>query len=183
MTPNTITELAEDYASLLASTTPPHPHTIAAWHDLGRYVTLQADTIRSDVYVTITPNPEPYATAADQAADLRQGRLVISSAHCDHPVWSPATNIAYRIVHDVYGHGLDGAPFTVAGELEAWSRQLRIMQHHRTPEPVVAAAFTETVGQLSYAAVHGGFPAVQRIGFMVAFPTAPTIDDREDTTR
>jgi len=58
----------------------------------------------------------------------------------------PATiNDIFRIVHDYFGHGLEGTTFTARGEENAWQA------HHRMYSPLAAQAMTsETRGQNSW---------------------------------
>ena len=157
------------------------PENIYLWRDLGAYCRTWATNwlTQTGTALTLTTDPEPYAEAADQAADISlNGHFAVSTAHCDHPVWDTLTNVSYRIWHDVSGHGTDpytACPFTVAGELAAWRRSAPDL-----PTFLLPAAFCETVLQLAYAGVAGDFGEQKLIRptFTTAQMLGPIEDDR-----
>ena len=169
----TITEIAEWYA------TAPTADIISqsSWVHLAAYVTERlALHLCAGLQIIPTADPEPYATAADQGLDIATNlRLLVSTAYCDHPIWPAHVNVAYRVWHDVEGHG-PGAyalPFTVDGELRAWERSAPDL-----PAAALPAAFTETVGQLAYAAVTGDFGEQRAVLPPARYLTATIVDDR-----
>jgi hypothetical protein len=169
----TITEIAEWYA------TAPSADIIGqqSWAHLAAYVTERlALHLCKGLLIIPTPDPEPYASATAQGVDIaRNKRLRVSTAYCDHPIWPAHVNVAYRVWHDVEGHGPgpDAFPFTVAGELLAWE-----LSAGDLPAAALPAAFTETVGQLAYAAVTGDFGEQRAVIPPAHWLTATIVDDR-----
>ena len=126
-----------------------------------------------------TDNPEPYPDAATMALWTRQTRrFYVSRAYCDHEGWTPAQNVAYRVVHDMIGHAIldrrtphDDVPaFTTEGELLAWRlhlshlRKLALIPEgypyaNVITEHVIPVTFTEHLGQLGYCHTFGSFPS------------------------
>lgn len=138
------------------------------WQLLSDMTRATAYAIRATTTVEAVAY-EPYTTADQQALDLARGNFLVSNLHCEHPVWSPAENINYRIWHDVIGHGagLPGqtvAPFNLDGELLAWRRQrAHLATLHLTDTFLESAAFTETIGQFAVAHVTGDFPPARLV--------------------
>jgi hypothetical protein len=90
----------------------------------------------------------PYASAAEMIADIRDNRrlLVYSTAACGnhHPFFTDDENDLFRAVHDAFGHALTGSTFDRHGEEIAWR------MHSGLLSPLAAAALaTETRGQTS----------------------------------
>ena len=180
-----ITDLADEYANYLYNS----PTVGEYYKHAGEWYRYTAANLQEkhDLTISLVSNPEPYDTAADQAADVqRNGVFKVSTAHCDHPYWDTFTNVAYRIVHDLIGHNAlttttttTVPEFDVAGELQAWANQLdHLRQKTRDDHKIIAVSFSETVGQLAYAAVNDGFPGKQRAGLMFFNPYYTITDDR-----
>ena len=94
-----------------------------------------------------------YQTAEEMSAEvLGKGVFRVSTADSTHPIWSVDQNVKFRAVHDWYTHVLNKAPFNARGELRAYNDYTKLL-----PANAVPAAFTEIVGQVSYAIVNGGF--------------------------
>ena len=113
--------------------------------------------------VSVSDDPEPYATPADMAADAaHNGRFVVSRANCEHPLWMPETNVAFRIVHDVRGHLATGGDFGWVGENRACDGHRRAINRApwstRTRRAAARAMFCECIAQTGYAIARGGFP-------------------------
>ena len=134
---------------------------LRAWRDLADETLTHAARLQACLEVRYTPNPEPYATAADMLRDIAQGRIVVSTANSTHPVWTLEENVAFRLVHDVVGHGTTGSGFDWDGECRAYDKHWTIV---RSPW-ARWALFTEAVGQVAYALVNGGF-TVQKVALL-----------------
>ncbi len=188
MTTTDLTTVAALYAA--QSDNPdydPPRYVDSAYAHAGSYYRHRAAELMQGLTVVLTDNPEPYATAYDQATDVARGNFKVSTAHCDHTHWDTMTNVSYRIVHDLIGHAptstTQGVPrnvpaFTVAGEIQAWYNQLEYLQANDASNTIIAVSFSETVGQLAYAATRGDFPTHQRGILLPTNPFAPIHDDR-----
>jgi hypothetical protein len=74
------------------------------WRELAQDSVDRAAGIGLLLEVEETEDPEPYPDAFAMCADIVGGHFLVSTAHCEHPLWTPAQNIAFRTVHDVLGH-------------------------------------------------------------------------------
>lgn len=135
--------------------------TLRAWRDLADETMVMADRLKAALDVRYTPRAEPYPTAYDMLTDIARGRIVVSTANSDHPVWTLEENTAFRLVHDVIGHGTTGSGFDWDGECRAYDKHWSVLEsaHSR------AALFTEAVGQVAYALVNGVF-TVQKVALL-----------------
>ena len=116
--------------------------------------------------IEYTTDAEPYQTAEAMFRDLELGIFRVSIANCEHPLWTPGENIAFRIVHDILGHYAGGRnPFIWRGELAAYAASLP----HYTPE-CQTALFTEIVGQTAYRSIFGVFPPQKCIKLAPEYP-------------
>jgi hypothetical protein len=131
---------------------------IPAWKALAAQTMATAERIKGALDVRYTPAAEPYPTAYDMLRDIARGRIVVSTANSTHPVWTLEENVAFRLVHDVVGHGSTGSGFDWAGEWTAYEKHLSLLEG----EGARHALFTEAVGQVAYALVYGGF-TVQKV--------------------
>lgn len=86
-------------------------------------------------------------------SDIANGRLLVSEANCEHPLWDRDENIRFRVVHDIIGHASTGAGFDFAGEFKAYEQHDAITKDPRARR----ALFTEAVGQVAYALDNDGF--------------------------
>ena len=101
--------------------------------------------------VVLTSSEEPYSNAADMFADIEnRRRLYVSSAHCEHPVFTTDESIAFRIVHDYYGHYMARSGFDWVGEREACKAHSAYVSPEAFP-----AFFTECYGQAAFRVVNG----------------------------
>ena len=129
---STVRQIAAEYLTLSTDFT---DYELSAWTDLSRWNWnnyAAAAELAGITEMSVRPG-QPYANAHEQAAAMATGELVVSSDHCEHPIWSPAQNITYRAVHDLVGHREHNGyipPFTIAGELAAWNRQRAFMIEH-----------------------------------------------------
>lgn len=109
---------------------------------------------------------DPYTSPADAIRDMQKNKHLWvfpttdgfgsgEAASTDNPLLQPTTyeidgrtalvNDLFRIVHDVFGHGSEGAAFGARGEENAWQAHVRMFS------PLAARAMTsETRGQNSW---------------------------------
>lgn len=109
---------------------------------------------------------DPYASPADAIRDMQENNHLwvfptdagfgsLSEAEADNPLLAPTKHVIagkravvndlFRIVHDVFGHGSEGASFGARGEENAWQAHVRMFS------PLAARAMTtETRGQNSW---------------------------------
>jgi hypothetical protein len=178
---------------------------VKAWRELAADSVDRAAGVRLLLNVRETADPEPYRDAFAMCADIASGHFAVSKAFCDHPIWTPAENVAFRIVHDVLGHFAatvkNGWPADYAGaRLHAveqpptvqpdlivgfdWDGENRACEAHgallRTPDERMAL-FCECVAQTAYAIDRGGF-IDQRCDDLSLWPyeIAPLYADRRD---
>lgn len=109
---------------------------------------------------------DPYATPREAIRDMQdnkhlwvfptsEGFGTNTEADADHPLLAKTgieidgreavVNDLFRIVHDVFGHGIEGAAFGARGEENAWQAHVRMF----SPE-AARAMTTETRGQNSW---------------------------------
>lgn len=139
------------------------PEAVPAWQELADNSMRRAAEIRKRLNVEETPNPEPYGGHEpwnQMFDDINRGQFKVSSAFCEHPIWTPEQNMAFRTVHDVEGHYPTGGDFGWEGENKACGA------HFPTLSPnAQRALMTECLGQTGYAIARGGF-GPQKVGFM-----------------
>jgi hypothetical protein len=181
---STVRQIAAEYDAL-PSLSGQSTETREIWHALAFWNSRQAARLTADLEV-IYCDYHPYETAAEQYADILAGRFKVSTSDCVHPVWSVSANVNYRIVHDILGHtplpGQSVPEFTLVGELVAWQRQRAAMVTADADHRIIAAAFTETVGQLCSAVVSGNGFGVQKVGILPSFNAADIVNDRPMVT-
>lgn len=153
----TMQDIAAEYAAAPVYC----PTALAGWRQLAVETLAHAERIERELEVSYTALAEPYLSAADMLADIARGRVTISVANSEHPVWTLRENCAFRLVHDVLGHGLTGSGFDWAGELSAYDRHYRLTRHPSAR----LALFTEAVGQVAYALTYGGF-GPQKVAYL-----------------
>lgn len=143
-------QLARAYAA--AVNAPDDPVVRRAWAALGEDSHRMADTLRSVYDVRETYDPESYANAGAMFRDLDARRFVVSRANSEHPLWCVETNVAFRIVHDVLGHGISRGGFDWRGESSACDVHERLVSTEALP-----ALLVECRAQTAYAIVNGAF--------------------------
>lgn len=118
-----------------------------AYRQFERQVDSQFEdlTNRWGVRVAFT-DTDPYASAEEMFADVRNGWLAVWRTQADqrHPVLPSRTNDRFRAVHDFHGHYLTGRGFDRHGEEAAWVRHSRMFMGLAR-----RAMTTETRGQSS----------------------------------
>ncbi len=134
----------------------------AAWVTLAQETEDQANGVRAMFDVVETYDPEPYPSARAMIQDMQTRRtLLVSTANCTHPIWTPRDNVDFRTVHDGMGHYLSGGAFSWQGELDACGIHFRLVR-----SPIARRAlFTECIGQIA-AYYLTGEHAPQAIGFL-----------------
>lgn len=136
------------------------------WREVIDLVWRQATELRARLLVIETTKQMPYTNAEAMFHAIDSGVIRISTANCDHPVWTPQENVAFRLTHDVLGHysaarnGLV-ADFSWEGEVNA----CRDHQRHFSRGLCRRALFTEVIGQAAYALTYGEF-SVQKVAFL-----------------
>lgn len=122
---------------------------VPLWEELGAWVRATAAQLRREYQITVYDDLDPYETAEQMHADIARGVYKVTSLHSNHPVWDKDTNVAFRITHDITGHGLTRSDFSFKGEVAAYRNQCL-----STPEHLWPVLFTEVVAQSAYANVH-----------------------------
>lgn len=121
-------------------------------------------TIDGTAYTTEFLGAQPYATAAQMSADVKQtGVLKISVDYSTHPFFSVEDNIVFRSVHDYIVHIEGRKPFGLKGEIQAYNLHAKLV-----PEMGKPAIFTEVVGQACYHEIYNQFP-VQKCAILPGF--------------
>ena len=147
------------------------PKAAPAWQELAADSVRRAEVIKQQIQVEVVPDPEPYANAQEMCQDVHNNKhFLVSSAHCNHPLWSVAENVAFRIVHDVMGHCASGGDFGWEGENRACGAHFPLLSPNAQK-----ALFTECVGQTAAAAYFRSFQA-QKVAFLDEF-----MDDAQAT--
>jgi hypothetical protein len=136
------------------------PAVVPLWQALGELCEAQAAALRVAYQVVVHDDLDPYETAEQMHADISRGVYQVTSLHSHHPVWSPQTNVAFRIVHDILGHGVALSDFSFKGEVEAYQAQCRA-----TPPRLWPVLFTEVIAQSAYANTHHLF-GEQKVGLV-----------------
>jgi hypothetical protein len=127
------------------------PRAIRSWRALAEHSVRTARHLRTSYRITLTGS-EPYPNATEMLADIGKGSLRVSALNCGHPVWTPSENIAFRIVHDILGHGISGGDFSWLGESKACKAHEQIV-----PLLALPALFTECLAQVAYQQTFGHF--------------------------
>jgi len=138
---------------------PPHR---ASWDLLLREAQRLVAALRPVLEIRFVPF-EAYTGPDDLREDVLQNyRLEVSTLHCEHPLWSPAENCAFRVAHDILGHVLHPHAFSLVGEYLAFHEHMR-----RTDPGARQALFTEVCVYASIRYTVGEYPPTQRA---IAFP-------------
>jgi hypothetical protein len=119
---------------------------------------------------------QPYASAEEMNADIARGVFKVTTDNSDHPLWSVDQNWKFRVVHDYYGHFLQGNDFSLDGEYRAWQAHARLLGN-----PLAAPALqVEVYGQAAAAIAHSGEFQPQKVFLPKAFekPTAASEFER-----
>lgn len=138
---------------------PPHR---ASWDLLLREAQRMVAALQPLLEIRCVPF-ESYTGPDDMREDVLQNhRLEISTLHCEHPLWTPAENCAFRVAHDILGHVLHPHAFSLVGEYLAFHEHMRL-----TAPGAGQALFTEVCVYASIRYTVGSYPQTQRA---IAFP-------------
>lgn len=159
LTPETVLALYE-------AATPAEPWR---WHALVRCIENQWNAMPVPVRFV---NCEPYSSYEEMKAHIESGDMwqvsKLHSVQAGHPLdvripWHYSLkartlqcNLAFRAVHDMFGHYAADADFTWAGECAAFDHHRRLL-----PKSVHGILAAEVLGQAAYRIVNGAFP-IQR---------------------
>ena len=100
--------------------------------------------IRDNNHMWVFPTDSGFGQASITAEDEASNPLLVPAGEIIDGI-DMRVNDVFRIVHDYFGHGLEGATFTARGEENAWQ------SHVRMYGPLAARAMTtETRGQNSW---------------------------------
>lgn len=165
-----IREVADAYDAM-PPLGPPCP-MYADWRALGDACRADAWTVAHDLGrgFTVIDDPEPYPAAECMHRDYARGRFEVSRANSAHPLWSEATNVAFRTAHDVLGHCRARSGFDWIGELQACAAHGAWLHLDAR-----RALFVECVMQTGTAIYRGAFP-VQKCGDPTPYMT-PALRD------
>lgn len=129
------------------------PKAAAAFKALADDSMRRADALRNQLDIEEVNDPEPYPHAQAMADDIHKRKhFTVSTANSEHPMWTPEQNTAFRIVHDVLGHGVSGGDFGWEGENRACQAHFPLL----SPE-AQKALFTECIAQTAYGAHYRHF--------------------------
>ena len=126
---------------------------IPSWRALAETSRNWASKVRRAITVLETSESEPYFDATTMLDDISKRKtLVVSTANCNHPLWTQRENVDFRIVHDFYGHHAAQSDFSWEGEVSACFEHAREL-----PNECLPALFTECIGQVARRYVYGSF--------------------------
>lgn len=129
------------------------PKAAAAYKELADDSMRRADVLRNQLHIEEVNDPEPYPHAQAMTDDIhKRQHFQVSRANSEHPLWTPEQNVAFRIVHDVLGHGVSGGDFGWEGENKACQAHFPLLSAEAQK-----ALFSECIGQTAYAAHYRHF--------------------------
>lgn len=151
---------ANAYKRLLQHNRPATLAISSAWRELASVNQRLALWVKQRVAVDYTAGDSPYEDAAAMFTDIGRGRVVISRANNDHPLWTPEQNMEFRLVHDVIGHFGSKGGFDFTGERAACRAHAKHLN-----SAAREALYTECIGQTAAAIEFGGY-LEQAVGFL-----------------
>jgi hypothetical protein len=122
------------------------------WGALADECSILAGAVRKLVVVSETPDPEPYENVYAMSWDIVVRNFIVSNANCEHPLWTPAENVNFRITHDTLGHFPIRADFTFAGEVRACNEHAGHLS-----DAAQEALFVECICTTAFRIVNGYF--------------------------
>lgn len=147
------TDRLEEIAQAYSKAPIYEPKASASFLALAQDCQRRVDVLANHLEIQVVPDPEPYKTAEQLSKDVKKsGRLKVSRAGAEHPVWNEQQVIAYRICHDVFGYVASGAGWDWPGENEAFAYHVQLV-----PEEAQKALFTESIAQTAYAAYYRAY--------------------------
>lgn len=142
----------------LGANEPQSPRVRAAWHTLGQNTIAQYQFLQRHGYVfeeyghegaSVDPNQSsagPYADSTEMIADVRENRhLWAWAGGAPSELLPQAVNLAFRAVHDIFGHAAHGLSFGWRGEVNAWAQHWKMFL-----PPARYALTTETRAQVDW---------------------------------
>lgn len=143
-------QIAEAYSKAAAY----EKKAAAAFMELAAECSARAETIKKHLQVTVTNNPEPYTFPDKMYDDVRKRRkLEVSMVAADnHPIWTRAQVVDYRICLDVLGFTAADADWGWEGTNHAFAAFAALL-----PELAQEALFSELVGQTAYATYYRAY--------------------------
>ena len=88
----------------------------------------------------------PYADSTDMIADVRENRhLWVWAGGEPNELLPQEINLAFRAVHDIFGHAAHGLSFGWRGEVNAWAQHWKMFSR-----PALFALTTETRAQVDW---------------------------------
>lgn len=140
------------------------------WSVLGRVAREMRLLLETNgLNVVEVAEAEPYRGHEDMFAAIKAGTLHVSTLHCDHPVWDPETNIAFRVWHDMCHYQTQG-DFKLQGELAACSKQMDELYERVSCAAAGLALYTECIGQLAFNLTYGYF-GIQKVAYLGSLPS------------
>lgn len=130
------------------SETLPHEGNVACAFIYGRIANTCMSLFRQIPVEVIFQKEDPYDDYHDMKRTVEsEGVLRIYNQHTEHPFFSPGEQLAFRAVHDWFGHLEADVDFTPTGEYKKWD----YMRQYFSPDENTVM-FAEVVGQVG--AVH-----------------------------
>ena len=136
---------------------------VGLWTQLGQICVEQMRELQKTWDIQVL-DIDPYNMADEMHADIAKRIYKVTTLHSHHPVWDVDTNVAFRVCHDIYGHGRAHSDFSFHGEVLAFQYQCDTV-----PEDLWEVLFTEVVAQSAYANTHHLF-GEQKVGLIDISP-------------
>ena len=137
---------------------PPDHAVQRSYAALARETARLYEAVRHCLGVRVTfvrSEREPYDSAAELCADLRERGTMTLACDEPHPLLGDAFD-ELRVVHDVFGHAALGLGFDLQSEFAAWLQCRTLFSSEARP-----AAFCELVGAVTAYIVTGSKPGLQ----------------------
>lgn len=139
---NQIAQIAEAYMKAPIY----EPKASAAFMELAKDCERRSDVLSQHLQIQVVNDPEPYKDAQKLSDDVKKKRrLMVSRAGADHPIWSEAQVVQYRICHDVLGYVAAHAGWDWPGENLAFSHHAELLSSESQK-----ALFSESIARTAY---------------------------------
>jgi len=153
-------------------------NAVPAWDALALAVSKKFDDVVATGLRIERVTGQPYMTAEEMAADIRQGVMRVTTDNSDHPIWDIDTNWKFRAWHDYEHHYLHGNDFSLDGEWRAYQ-----VASNSIADPMARKALlTEIYGQAASAVANGGVFPPQKVALLddatEMAAKLPSIEDR-----
>jgi len=128
-----------------------------SYDHLNQEIAAQYKAINDAGYKIEFTDGDPYPTAADMMADVRENKRlkVFKSTEGHHPFMTTEQTNLFRAVHDFFGHAAEGYQFGPRGEDSAFRKHASTLSNKAIP-----ALATETRGQNSWVNYFGDHPSM-----------------------